>query len=119
MTPVPLSILCKDKGIYRCSCPRLYTNPSATWGWDSYHERWFYGHSLYALTAAGGLHDLPLLLHITQASYHDSGTIVAAYAQMRALYPELNFSAALLDLLMMLMTFISFLKLMRLSLLFV
>ena len=88
---------CKDKGIYRCSCPRLYTNPTANWGWDSYHERWFYGHSLYALTAAGGLHDLPLLLHVTQASCHDSGTFVAAYAQLRALYPELNFSAALLD----------------------
>jgi hypothetical protein len=88
---------CKERGIYRCSCPRLYTNPTANWGWDSYHERWFYGHSLYALTAAGSDHDLPILLHITQASRHDSGTFVAAYAQMRALYPELHFTTALLD----------------------
>jgi len=36
-------------------------------------------------------------LHITQASRHDSETFVAAYAQMRALYSELHFSAALLD----------------------
>jgi hypothetical protein len=88
---------CKERGIYRCSCPRLYTNPTANWGWDSYHERWFYGHSLYALTAADSVNDLPILLHITQASRHDSGTFVAAYAQMRTLYPELHFSTALLD----------------------
>ncbi|MGI6078798.1 MAG: hypothetical protein ACOYCB_11705 [Fastidiosipilaceae bacterium] len=56
---------CKERGIYRCSCPRLYTNPTANWGWDSYHERWFYGHSLYALTAADSVNDLPILRDIS------------------------------------------------------
>jgi hypothetical protein len=88
---------CKEQGIYRCSCPRLFTGPTANWGWDSYHERWFYGHSLYSLTAADSFHDLPLLLSITQASRHDSGTFVAAYAKLRDLYPDLHFTAALLD----------------------
>lgn len=37
---------CKEQGIYRCDCPRYYTDPNANWGWDSYHERWFYGHTL-------------------------------------------------------------------------
>lgn len=74
---------CREQGIYHCSCPRLYTGPTANWGWDSYHERWFYGHTLYSITAADSANDLPLLLHLTRASQHDSGTFVAAYAQLR------------------------------------
>lgn len=88
---------CRDQGIYNCSCPRLYTGPTANWGWDSYHERWFYGHTMYCINAAGSYNDLPLLIHLTQASRHDSGTFVIAFAQLRELYPELDFSAALLD----------------------
>jgi len=88
---------CKKERIYNCSCPRLYTNPTANWGWDSYHNRWFYGHTLYSITAADSPNDLPLLLHLTQASRHDSGTFVAAYAQLRQLYPDIIFSKALLD----------------------
>lgn len=87
---------CSEQGVYYCSCPRLYTGPTANWGWDSYHERWFYGHTIYLITAAGS-HNDPLLLHLTQGSRHDSGTFVIAYTQLRELYPELDFSAALLD----------------------
>ncbi len=88
---------CRKQGIYQCSCPRLHTGPTANWGWDSYHERWFYGHTMYCITAAGSMNDLPLLIHLTQASRHDSGTFVVAYAQLRQLYPELDFAGALLD----------------------
>ena len=88
---------CKEQGVYYCSCPRLYTSPAANWGWDSYHERWFYGHTLYSITAAGSPNDLPLLLHLTQASRHDSTIFVAAYAKLRQLYPEFDFTGALLD----------------------
>jgi len=31
-----------------CSCPRSFADPEARWGWDSYHERWFYGHTAYS-----------------------------------------------------------------------
>lgn len=88
---------CRKQGIYHCSCPRLYTSPTANWGWDSYHERWFYGHTLCSVTTAGSANDLPLLLHLTQASRHDSTIFVAAYAQLRQLYPEFDFASALLD----------------------
>ncbi|MBT9141715.1 MAG: hypothetical protein DDT29_00106 [Dehalococcoidia bacterium] len=71
--------------------------PPLTGALDSYHERWFYGHTMYCITAAGSANDLPLLIHLTQASRHDSGTFVAAYAQLRQLYPELDFVGALLD----------------------
>jgi hypothetical protein len=88
---------CKQQGIYRCSCPRYYTDPKANWGWDSYHERWFYGHTLYCLTAANSFNDLPLLIRIKQASAHDSITFVPAYAQLRSLFPFFRFEKALLD----------------------
>lgn len=88
---------CKKQGIYRCSCPRSYSDPTANWGWDSYHERWFYGHTLYQLTAANSLNDLPLLIQLPQASRHDSVTFVKAFAQLVSLYPGYGFTAALLD----------------------
>jgi len=88
---------CKQQGIYYCKCPRSYTDPKANWGWDSYHERWFYGHTLYNLTAANSVNDLPLLIHLTRASAHDSITFVQAYAQLRSAFPSFKFERALLD----------------------
>jgi len=88
---------CKQQGIFRCSCPRYYTDAGANWGWDSYHERWFYGYTLYCLTAANSVNDLPLLIHLAQASAHDSITFVQAYAQLRSLFTSFGFEKALLD----------------------
>jgi len=88
---------CKQKGIYRCSCLREYTDPKANWGWDSYHERWFYGHTLYCLGAANSFNDLPLLISLTGGSAHDSITFVTSYAQLRSLLPSYKFEKALLD----------------------
>jgi len=88
---------CKQQGIYRCTCPCKYTDPKANWGWDSSHERWFYGHTLYVFTAANSFNDLPLLIHLTQASAHDSITFVQAYAQLRSLTQSFKFEKALLD----------------------
>jgi len=58
----------KKEGIHNCSCSRLYTNPTANWRWDSYHTRWFYCHTLYAITAVDSPDDLPLLLHLILVS---------------------------------------------------
>jgi len=88
---------CKQQGIYKCLCPRQYTGPTANWGWDSYHEQWFYGHTLYCITAADSYNDLPLLIHVTQASRHDSGTFVTAYSHLRELHGELPVGSAVLD----------------------
>lgn len=88
---------CKTLGTYRCFCPRYYSNPTANWGWDSYHKRWFYGHTLYQLTAANSSNDLPLLINLQQGSRHDSVTSVIALAQLVSLLPELGFVAGLFD----------------------
>ena len=88
---------CHSKGIFRCSCKRSFTDPNANWGWDSYHEQWFYGHTLYSITSANSPNDLPLLLNLVQASRHDSVTFVFAWAELLELYPEFRFTKAILD----------------------
>ena len=88
---------CKQKGIYRCSCHRYYTDANANWGWDSYHRCWFYGHTLYCLNAANSSSDLPLMLSLRQASCHDSITFVMAFDQLGSVLPEFGFVKVLLD----------------------
>jgi hypothetical protein len=53
---------CKFKGIFNCKCPRRYSDPDATWGWDSYREQWFYGDTLFCITASDSPYDLPVYL---------------------------------------------------------
>lgn len=88
---------CRTQGIYRCACKRSFTDPNANWGWDSYHEQWFYGHTLYSITSANSPNDLPLLLRLVQGSRHDSVTFVFSWAELLSLYPEFKFTRALLD----------------------
>ena len=88
---------CRKKGVFRCDCPRLYTDRFASWGWDSYRERYVYGHALYELTAASSPHDLPVCLLLAQAKDHDSLLGVKALERVYKLYPELDFEAFLGD----------------------
>ena len=88
---------CHEEGIYHCQCERSYTDPTANWGWDSYHEQWFYGHTLYSITSADSPNDLPLMLRLVQGSRHDSVTFVFAWVELLKLYPKFTFSKALLD----------------------
>jgi hypothetical protein len=81
----------------QCECSRRYSDPEANWGWDSYHERWFYGHTLYHVTAAHSPYDLPVLVRLTQASRHDSVTGTVALAETRDLYPHLPWRQVLAD----------------------
>jgi len=82
---------CREKGIYRCDCPRRYSDPDATWGWDSHREEYFFGHTLYELNACTSQNNLPLYLRLVNASRHDSVTGVVALAEGRKLYPNLRF----------------------------
>jgi hypothetical protein len=88
---------CPAQGIYHCQCERSFTDPTANWGWDSYHEQWFYGHTLYSITSADSFNDLPIYLRFVQGSRHDSVTFVFAWVELLKLYPEFKFSKALLD----------------------
>jgi hypothetical protein len=88
---------CRKQGIYRCDCPRLYTDRFASWGWDSYRECFVYGHAFYELTAASSPFDLPIFLLPAQAKEHDSVNGVKALDRASKLYPELSFASFIGD----------------------
>lgn len=88
---------CKSKGIYDCKCPRRYSDPDATQGWDSYREQWFYGDTLFVTTASDSPNDLPIYLRKAQAQRHDSIIAVFALDEVRKLYPKVCFKNYIAD----------------------
>ena len=88
---------CRSKGIYNCQCPRRYSDPDANWGWDSYREQWFFGSTLFNVTASDSPYDLPIYIKMVQASRHDSITTVFALEDIHRLYPDLHFKYFIAD----------------------
>lgn len=88
---------CKSKGIYYCQCPRRYSDPDARWGWDSYHEEYFFGDTLFSITASDSPYDLPVYLRIAQATRHDSILSIFALNEVRKLYPDITFRHFIAD----------------------
>ena len=90
---------CKDRGIYDCKCPRKFSDPSASWGWDSHNECYFYGYTGYFLSTYDSVHklDLPLYLRVVDARRHDSVSALVALSEFRDLYPSLEASAFISD----------------------
>jgi len=83
-----------------CTCPRSFADPEAKWGWDSYHERWFYGYSAYLLSTHNKTLklDLPIYMKFTEASRNDSVSAIAALAHARFLYKDiLRFDSFIAD----------------------
>jgi len=73
-----------------CACARRFHDPQASWGWDSYRERYVYGHGLYELTAYSLRQacQLPLVINVLDNHRHDS---VAYLAAMREAVDLLGF----------------------------
>lgn len=65
------SCQCRTQRIYRCDCDRFYSDPTADWGWDSYREVYYFGHTYYQHMVSSSGHDLPVHLTIGQASESD------------------------------------------------
>lgn len=63
---------CSSKGITKCQCPRIYSQPDCNSGWDSSRDKYYNGYSIYMLNACDGYHDLPLYPRLNPASRHDS-----------------------------------------------
>ena len=74
-----------------CDCPRKFSDPNASWGWDSHNERYFYGYTGYFISTYNRTLklDLPLCLRLVDAKRHDSISAVVALAEFRDLYPNL------------------------------
>lgn len=90
---------CRQKGIFSCLCPRRYSDPLADYGWDSYKEHYFYGHTAYLLSTYNQelACDLPLYLKMVSAKRHDSVTAMISLAEFCQLQLELTFNGFLSD----------------------
>ncbi len=88
---------CRSKGIYNCQCPRRFSDPDARWGWDSYRKQWFFGNTLFNVTASDSPYDLPIYIKMVQASRHDSITTVFALQDIHKLYKGLHFKSFIAD----------------------
>jgi hypothetical protein len=62
---------CRKEGTYNCKCDRLYSDPTADWGYDSYRESYYFGHTFYQYVVSAKGHDLPLHVSIGPASETD------------------------------------------------
>ena len=90
---------CADNGIYNCSCPRHYSDPDASWGWDSDLNAYFYGHTLYMLSCHNEQYqtDLPLHIRFFDARRHDSVSGIVALAEFRKINHYLQIKNLCLD----------------------
>lgn len=88
---------CKLKPGEQCNCKRYFGDPSATWGWDSFKEIYFYGHTFHAFTAANSFYSLPIHLKCVTGERHDSITGIYALKELIELYPEINFRYSIFD----------------------
>ena len=62
---------CREKGIYDCNCHRYYSDPTANWGYDSYRDTYYFGHTYYQYVVSISGHDLPLPSSIAPAAETD------------------------------------------------
>ena len=84
---------------FACNCTRKFSDPNATWGWDSHCERYFYGYTGYFISTYNSTEklDLPLYLRFVGANRHDSISAVVAIAEFRDLYPNLTIDTFISD----------------------
>ena len=87
---------CKD---FKCSCPRRFSDPTDTWGWDSHNARYFYGYTGYFISCYNKnlKLDLPLYLRFVEAKRHDSVSGIVSLAEFRDLHPNLKINSFISD----------------------
>jgi hypothetical protein len=74
---------CEHERAEHCDCPRLYSDPGAAWGWDSYRKQYFFGHHSYTYGVSSQGHDLPLSLYQGPASDTDHRGALYALERLR------------------------------------
>lgn len=90
---------CLKKGISNCTCDRHFSDPDATWGWDSDLNQFFFGYNLYMLVYHSETYrvDLPLHIRLVDARRHDSVTGLVSLAEFHSLNPDIKISNLCLD----------------------
>lgn len=84
---------------YNPNTPRHFSDPDASWGWDSDLEKYYYGYTLFQLSCYNSsLHtDIPLLLRFTSAKRHDSVSFLVAFHELEKHMPALHAKNMCLD----------------------
>ena len=59
---------CKENGILKCNCKRLFSQPDCNGGWDSSRDCYFNGYHLYMFVASDSHSDLPVFPLLERAS---------------------------------------------------
>lgn len=88
---------CRKRGDWKCSCKRQFSDPDANYGWDSYREKYYYGRTLYMISAADSVYNLPLYPRLLRASTHDSVSWICTYRELRHWYADWKLGEAILD----------------------
>ncbi len=72
--------------------PRHFSDPDASWGWDSDLDKYYYGYTLFQLSCYNSeLHtDIPLLFRFTSAKRHDSVSALVAFHELEKHMPNLH-----------------------------
>lgn len=75
---------CRQEGDQKnCTCPREYSDPEATWGYDSMREDYFFGYRLHHYDARGtGAQDLPLAVSIAEGHTPDVVMAVDGFCRL-------------------------------------
>ena len=68
-----------------CNCPRHFSDPGASWGWDSDLGVWYYGYTFYAFVYHNPEKqvDLPIHIRFVDARRHDSVTAIVCLDEYR------------------------------------
>lgn len=90
------------RGHHRKDAPenlRHFSDPDASWGWDSDLEKYYFGFTLFQLSCYNSelKSDIPILLRFTSARRHDSVSFLAAFNELERFMPDLHIQNICLD----------------------
>lgn len=90
------------RGHHRLGAPlnlRHFSDPDASWGWDSDIDKYYFGYTLFQLSCYNGdlKADIPLLLRFTSAKRHDSVSFLVAFHELEKHMPSLSIENVCLD----------------------
>ena len=86
---------CASKGVFRCSCPRFFSQPDCDIGRDSSRNLYYSGYDLYLMTDTNS--GLPLFPLFHPASKHDSHGFCENFFRFLAFLPAFKPSRLTLD----------------------
>ena len=91
-----------SRGHHRDGVPenmRHFSDPDASWGWDSDLDKYYFGYTLFQLSCYNAQlkSDIPLLLRFTSARRHDSVSFLVAFHELEKYMPALSAENVCLD----------------------